>query len=112
VGSHEEYLNATGIKLNEINVVPLQKISKNLNRIKLRIMKTTKTKATNKQMKTSETGKASGSKKVTTSKSSPTEEEIRIKAKEIYHERIARGEHGTSADDWNKAEKLLKGSKK
>jgi hypothetical protein len=75
-------------------------------------MKTTKAQATSKQKKTSETGKADRSKKVTTSKSGPSEEEIRDKAREIYHERMARGEHGTSVDDWIKAEELLKGSKK
>lgn len=75
-------------------------------------MKTTKAPVTSKPKKTSETGKADRSKKISTGKSVPTEEEIRLKAKEIYHERIARGEHGTSADDWHKAEKLLKGSKK
>jgi hypothetical protein len=75
----------------------------------LRIMKTTKAQATSKQKKTSETGKAVETKKVT---SGPSEKEIRDKAREIYLERIARGEHGTSADDWHKAEKLLKGLKK
>jgi hypothetical protein len=75
-------------------------------------MKTTKAQATSKPKKTSETGKTGRSKKVTTRKSGPSEEEIRAKAKEIYHERIARGEHGTTVDDWLKAEKLLKGSKK
>ena len=50
------------------------------------------------------------SKKVTTTKSGPSEEEIREKAKEIYQERIARGEHGTKEDDWLKAEELLRSS--
>jgi hypothetical protein len=75
-------------------------------------MKTKKTPATSRLKKTSETGKTGRSKKISTGKSNPTEEEIRDKAKEIYHERIARGEHGTSVDDWLMAEKLLKGSKK
>jgi hypothetical protein len=75
-------------------------------------MKTTKAKAIGKPKKTSETAKPGRSKKVTTKKSGPTEEEIREKAKEIYHERIARREHGTAEDDWLKAEQLLKGSKK
>ena len=39
----------------------------------------------------------------------PAEEEIRIKAQEIYNERIARGEHASAEDDWLKAEKLLRG---
>lgn len=75
-------------------------------------MKTSKTKTISKLKKTSEAGKAVKGKKVTTGKSRPGEEEIREKAKEIYHERIARGEHGTAEDDWLKAEKLLRGSKK
>jgi hypothetical protein len=57
--------------------------------------------------------KASGSnevkvKQVDTVKSAPTEEQIREKAKEIYHQRLLRGEYGTAQEDWIKAEKLLK----
>jgi hypothetical protein len=74
-------------------------------------MKTAKAQASSKQKKTSETGKTGRSKKVTTTRSGPSEEDIRAKAREIYHERVARGEHGTSVDDWLKAEELLKGSK-
>ena len=74
-------------------------------------MKTTKNQTTSKP-KTTSTGKADSTKKVTTSKSNPTEEEIRIKAKEIYHERMIKGIHGTSEGDWIQAEKLLRGSKK
>lgn len=54
-------------------------------------------------------GKVVRSKKVNAPKPSPTEEEIRKKAEEIYHERISRGEYGTAEDDWHKAEKILKG---
>lgn len=75
-------------------------------------MKTSKAKTISKPQKTPETGKEVTSKKVTLIKSGPGEEEIREKAKEIYHERIARGEHGTPENDWIKAEQLLKGSKK
>lgn len=64
-------------------------------------MKTSKAKTISKPKKTSGT-----------SKSEPGEEEIRDKAKEIYHQRIARGENGTPLDDWFKAEDFLKGSKK
>jgi hypothetical protein len=39
--------------------------------------------------------------------SKPTEEQIRDKAREIYHERLKRGEYGTANDDWHQAEKLL-----
>jgi len=38
-----------------------------------------------------------------------TEEQIREKAKEVYHDRLKRGEYGTALDDWHRAEKLLKG---
>jgi hypothetical protein len=56
----------------------------------------------------------SSSKTVKTRKvSSPelilSEDEIRIKAQAIYNERISKGEQGTAADDWLKAERLLKG---
>lgn len=73
-------------------------------------MKTSKTNAISKPKKTSEIGKTVRSKKVTSSKSLPSEEEIRAKAREIYYERIARGEHGTAESDWLEAERLLSGS--
>jgi hypothetical protein len=73
-------------------------------------IKTAKSKVTSKPKKTSGAGVAEKSKKVATGKSTPTEEQIRKKAEEIYHQRIKRGEHGTAVDDWKKAEKLLKGS--
>lgn len=74
--------------------------------------KKTTASAASKSKKTVATGTKSGSKKVTARKTGPTEEQIRKKAEEIYHERMARGEHGTSEDDWNKAESLLKSPKK
>jgi hypothetical protein len=40
-----------------------------------------------------------------------TEEDIRKKAEELYYARIKKGVHGTSDEDWLKAEKLLKGKK-
>jgi hypothetical protein len=73
------------------------------------MMKTTKTKTLSKPKKTPETGKALSKKKVTSGKYVPIEEEIREKAREIYYERIARGEHGTPEGDWREAEELLKG---
>jgi len=73
-------------------------------------MKTAKAKTTSKPKKTSDTGKASKTKKVAPGKYVPSEEEIREKAREIYFERIARGEHGTAEADWREAEELLKGS--
>jgi intergrase/recombinase len=74
------------------------------------MMKTTKTKTVSKPKKTSDTAKTVKKKKVTAGKYIPTEDEIREKAREIYYERIARGEHGTSEGDWREAEELLKGS--
>jgi hypothetical protein len=73
-------------------------------------MKTTKAKTASKPKKTSDTVKTVKTKKVTSAKYIPTEEEIREKAREIYYERIARGEHGTPEGDWREAEELLKGS--
>ena len=73
-------------------------------------MKTAKAKTTSKPKKASDTGKASKTKKVAPGKYVPSEEEIREKAREIYFERIARGEHGTAEADWREAEELLKGS--
>ena len=72
-------------------------------------MKTTKTKTVTKPKKTATTAKTSKSKKAVTKKYVPSEEEIREKAREIYYERIARGEHGTSESDWREAEELLRG---
>jgi hypothetical protein len=74
-------------------------------------MKTSKEMSGNKSKKASEVGNAVKGKRVTTSKSGPSEEEIRAKASEIYYERLARGEHGTAESDWLEAEELFKGSK-
>ena len=73
------------------------------------MMKTTKTKTVSKPKKTSDEAKAPKKKKAAASKYVPTEDEIREKAREIYYERIARGEHGTAENDWREAEELLKG---
>jgi intergrase/recombinase len=73
------------------------------------MMKTTKAKTISKPKKTPDAGKALAKKKVTSSRYIPSEEEIREKAREIYYERIARGEHGTPEGDWREAEDLLKG---
>jgi hypothetical protein len=54
-------------------------------------------------------GSLARTRKTNTPKPAPTEDEIRKKAEEIYHERMARGEYGTAEDDWHKAEKILKG---
>lgn len=70
-------------------------------------MKTSKVKEISKSIKTSKAGGTAKSKKSTTSKYMPNEEEIRKKANEIYLRRINRGEHGTALDDWYKAEAAL-----
>jgi hypothetical protein len=44
----------------------------------------------------------------TSSKRTPTVEEISQKAHEIYLERISRGEPGDSESDWHKAVEILK----
>jgi hypothetical protein len=69
---------------------------------------TTKSKVTSKSGKTSGSGNELKNKINPTSGSKPTEEQIRDKAREIYHERLKRGEYGTAMDDWHQAEKLLK----
>lgn len=71
---------------------------------------TTKQKSDSKPKKTPASSKAVKQKKVTSSKYVPGEDEIREKAREIYYERISRGEHGTPEGDWREAEELLRGS--
>lgn len=73
-------------------------------------MKTSKTTTRSKPKKASDAGEATKNKKIASRKIVPSEEEIREKAREIYYERIARGEHGTAESDWHEAEELLKGS--
>jgi hypothetical protein len=73
-------------------------------------MKTTKAKTISKPKKTGTAVKTAKAKKVAPAKYVPSEEEIREKAREIYYERISRGEHGTAEADWREAEELLKGS--
>jgi hypothetical protein len=79
-------------------------------------MKTTKAKTTGnpkkaaaaiKQKKASVVSKTA-KKKNEAAKYLPSEDEIREKAREIYYERISRGEHGTPETDWHEAEELLK----
>ena len=72
-------------------------------------MKSAKSKVISNPKKTSKAVKTVKNKKVTPIVSRPSEEEIREKAKEIYLQRIDRGEYGTAIDDWHKAEELLMG---
>ena len=69
---------------------------------------TTKSKVISKPGKTSGTDNSLKNKNNPTRSTQPTEEQIREKAKEVYHERLKRGEYGTALDDWHTAEKLLK----
>ena len=71
-------------------------------------MKTSK--ANIKTEKSSEKKKEVKKPKGIISKQEPHETEIRIKANEIYQQRIERGELGTSENDWLEAEKDLRDS--
>lgn len=76
-------------------------------------MKTTEPKKTTvKTKKGAPAATASKPKKVTASKVEPDEEAVRRKALEIYNERMSRGESGTAEEDWDRAQKALKKSKK
>ncbi len=77
--------------------------------IKSSTMKTTKEKVVSKTKKTATKSAAPKRTKVTATRTGPSEEQIREKAREIYYERIARGEHGTPENDWHEAEQILKG---
>jgi hypothetical protein len=70
-------------------------------------MEKVKTKTTVRAKKAEPAVKTSRSK--ASVKSIPGENEIRMKAQEIYNDRVRKGIHGTAEDDWIKAEKLLKG---
>jgi len=73
-------------------------------------MKTSKT--TSNQGKISVSKEQIKIKNVTNVKSELSEEEIREKAEEFYHMRIARGEHGTAENDWLEAEAYLNDSER
>jgi|LSQX01.3.fsa_nt_gb hypothetical protein len=76
-------------------------------------MKTTETKKTTTKVKKDTPASANPKpKKVTPSKPEPDEEAVRRKALEIYNERMSRGVSGTPEEDWDKAKKALKKSKK
>jgi hypothetical protein len=69
-------------------------------------MRTSKT--SNKSEKTSKDVGSVKRKKATIGNSTPSEEDIREKATEIYHQRIERGEQGTPENDWFEAENYLR----
>ena len=70
--------------------------------------KTVKTEVPSKARKIVPVAKAGAVKKTSTAKKAVDNEAIRKKADEIYHARVARGEHGSAEGDWHLAEKLLK----
>ena len=71
-------------------------------------MKTTKAKKTS-PSKTPAKSHRDVRRRMVASKTEPTEDEIRLKAQEIFNQRISSGEYGTAQDDWHKAEKILRG---
>ena len=71
-------------------------------------MKTQKEKVVSKTKNPAKKAAAPKRARTTTNKTTPTEDEIREKAREIYYERMARGEHGTPEDDWHEAESILR----
>jgi len=71
-------------------------------------MKTSKATTTSKPKKTTSAGGAIKSRRVSSAKSAPSEEDIRKKAFEIYNQRLESGKYGTESDDWNEAEELLR----
>jgi hypothetical protein len=70
--------------------------------------KTVKTVTPAKAKKAVPAAKAAVVKKASPAKKAVDVEAIRKKAEEIYHARVARGEHGTADTDWHQAEKLVK----
>jgi len=69
-------------------------------------MKTSKT--SSKSRRTSKDPATEIKKRVSTGNIGPNEENIREKARDIYNQRIERGEHGTPENDWFEAENYLK----
>ena len=67
------------------------------------------TKTISREKKPVAASKAAKTRKMSANTMIPGENEIRIKAMEIYTERISRGEHGTAEEDWLRAENLLRG---
>jgi anti-sigma28 factor (negative regulator of flagellin synthesis) len=64
-------------------------------------------KAVSKKGKTEKQNKSLSHKDADTFKEWPSEEDIREKAMEIYHQRIERGEYGNAETDWLEAERYL-----
>ncbi|HYW95675.1 MAG TPA: hypothetical protein VE870_08815 [Bacteroidales bacterium] len=62
-------------------------------------------------MATKKTSTGTGRTKPKTTRKTVSIDDIRMKAEELYLERVARGEPGRAEDDWLKAEEQLKGNK-
>ncbi len=71
-------------------------------------MKTNKAKTAGTVAKKATTSKTVKARKASSGKAEPTEDQIRLKAEELYYERISSGVWGTADDDWQKAEKILR----
>jgi hypothetical protein len=68
-----------------------------------------KAKTTSKNKKAVTDTKTVRVRKSKSTSSLPGENDIRLKAQELYNDRIFRGEHGSAEEDWLNAERLLKG---
>ncbi len=73
---------------------------------------TTTSKKTTAKTRSSAAGKKPAVKKADANKKEFTDQEIAMKAYEIYQARLARGEQGHSDDDWHMAIKELRKGKK
>ena len=76
-------------------------------------MATSKTKSTakttGKAKRTTASSKSVKVKPVKAGTQVPADDDIRVKAQEIYNNRLTRGEHATAEEDWLKAERQIKG---
>jgi len=79
--------------------------------VNVKTMKTTKSTTVPNSIRTSRNSEPVKVAKPLVRRARPSEEEIRKKAEEIYHQRISRGEQGNAVDDWRKAEELLSGAR-
>lgn len=70
-------------------------------------MKTTNAKPAGRN-KTVAAAKAPRVRKTSVSRPEPSEDQIRMKAQELYNERISSGVWGTAEDDWHRAEQILR----
>ena len=71
--------------------------------------KAAETKSKVRSVKTGTTVSATRTARPRIKKVTPSEDEIRVKAQELYRERMTAGQGGSAEDDWLKAERILKG---